>query len=258
MKNISVVFVIKNAIINGYCFWESLQSVLPFADEIIISEGYSTDATYEYMEAFVKKHNNIPITLFQDEWPENSYVGEAIAIMTEKAIRRAKGEHIYLLQADEVLHESLAEHIRYNFDNGRMNIYNGISLSFYHFNRAWVPDDNAAYNDAVRLVKNNRNIALKGDGWEFGGRVDPVYFLPEWCKRIYHFNWCFPRTNDIKDIEHAKIYQNITEYQDRMKKACNNLKQEKVPYPLDSNFNDFPALSKRFLGAAEYPLPDIT
>lgn len=251
--SISVIFVVKNAINLGYCFWESLQSCLPFADEIIISEGYSKDSTKEYLDKFKAKYGSIlPITIFQEEWPERSYVGEAISIVTENAIKRANCDWVLNLQADEIYHEDVGDSIKKIATSSQ---YNSACFPFYHFIESWSPYKNPAYETAIRMVRRGKNVKIKGDGWTFL-QIDPVYPSNFISKPIYHFAWCFPKNNEIKHISHADIYENIPEYQEKMRKSYNNLYKEKDAYPLDPNFNDFPQLARRFVGKVKYELPE--
>ena len=212
-SSISVVFAIKNGLKNGYCFWESLQSCLPLADELIISDGYSQDGTYEALLKFKDKYcKNIPTNLYQDEWEEKSYHGEVIAKVSQRAIDRATKEFIYYLQADEVLSEPIVNHIRSISTQGR---YNSASFNFYHFQRAWSPS-NEGYRDAIRMVRRSKNVKLLGDGFSFD-KCAPICHANLCNGAVFHFNWCFPRQNDFKDIEHSRIYTNIPEYSEKMK-----------------------------------------
>lgn len=244
--SISVVFVVKNAIKQGYCFQESLLSCLPFADEIVISEGYSDDDTMKYLKRFAEDNDAM---LFQDEW-EESYHGEVIAKVSERAIAKATCKWIYYLQADEIIPPETAQYIKEISDDYE---HASIAFPFYHFIRSWEPAKTAAYHEAVRMVVRGCG-SLKGDGWTFDGDICPIYPADACPKPIYHFAWVFPKQNDIKDIEHAKIYKNVTEYQEKMQKACQN-PSELQPYPR-TDFDDFPELVRRFVGKAEYPLDD--
>ena len=95
---------------------------------------------------------------------------------------------------------------------------------------------------------------LKGDAWTFtGDDIAPVYESAHCPKPVFHFAWIFPKQNDLKDIEHAKLYQNYPEYQEKMKSACKNPSKPE-PYPR-TDFDDFPELARRFVGKAEYTLP---
>jgi len=251
--SISVVFVIKQGISQGYCFWESLQSCLPFADELIISEGFSTDGTYEALLQFQNKYENrLSIKIYREEWTEESYHGEAIRLVSEVALSMATKEWHYYLQADEVIHE---DNIHFIKSVSKLK-YNSISFRFFHFNRAWVPSKEG-YKEAIRMVRGGKDIKLKGDAYTFEGNdIYPMCPSDKSPKPIYHFNWSFSAQNDLKDIEHAKLYQNYPEYRQKGLNALKTLHNEKEPYPLDPSFTDFPKVSRRFIGKAKYTLPE--
>ena len=180
--SISVVFFGKNLITQGYCFWESLQSCLPFADELIISEGYSDDDTYKYLNRFVTEHKDeLPITLFQDAWEKESYHGEVIAKVSDRLIKKATKDWVYYLQADEIIHEDNIKFIKFIAESSD---YNAVSFPFYHFTRAWEPTQ--GYTDAIRMIRNHRKINLKGDAWTFESEVDPVCPSIESPRPVYH------------------------------------------------------------------------
>jgi len=249
--SISVIFVIKNGIKNGYCFWESLLSSLNFADELIISEGMSTDRTYDYVKEFVKRYkNDIKINLFRDEWEQESYHGEVISKVTERAIVKAQCDFVYNLQSDEIIADETAEYI---VKLSKMNDINSAFFPFYHFLRGWAPVK-GGYQEAIRLVRRGHG-KLKGDAWTFcGDDLEPIYQSTNCPKPIYHFAFCFPNQNIIKDIEHYKIYTNVVEYKENMIKASKLVGMELPAYPL-GDFNDFPDLARRFIGKSEYTLP---
>ena len=244
---ISVVTIAKNIISQGYCFWESLRSCLPLMDELVISEGFSDDKTLYYLEKFKEKYcNNFPVILYQEKWPEKSYHGEAITEVSMSAINKATKEWILYLQLDEIYHELTIDYIKKIVKEP----YNAISFPFYHFLGQLQPS-NRGYKEAIRTVRRSKNVKLKGDAWTFEN-CEPICPSNLCPKPIYHFGSIFPKQNITKDIEHAKLYTNIPEYNEKMKKALSNKNTE--PYPL-TNFNDFPKLAKRFIGLSEYTLP---
>ena len=249
-STVSVVFIIKNGLKNGYCFWESLQSILPICDELIISDGYSDDGTYEALLKFKDKYKSVNINLYQDKWEEKSYHGEVIAKVTQRAIEKATKDYTLNLQGDELYHESTISYLK---DIIKDKHYNSVSLPFYHFIKELRPSS-GAYKEAIRVVRNGKKAKLKGDAWTFEP-IEPVCPSNLCPKKVYHFAWIFPKNNDIKDIEHYKIYENYPCYKEKMQEALKNLKNEKKPYPM-TEFNDFPELARRFIGEVEYKLPE--
>ncbi len=100
---ISVCFVIKNGMINGYPFWESLSSSVPLADEVIVSEGYSTDGTYEALVKFQKKYGP-KIKMFRTDWGKfGSQSGSVITKVSQEAFDRCSRSWIYYLQYDYII-----------------------------------------------------------------------------------------------------------------------------------------------------------
>jgi glycosyltransferase involved in cell wall biosynthesis len=244
--SISVVFVVKNAINQGYCFIDSLKSCLPIADEIIISEGFSDDDTLRYIMEFRDKYESqVPIHVFQDRWEEKSYHGEVIANVSMRAIEKSTFDWIYYLQADEIIPPENEAHIKHI---ATLDEFHSISFPFYHFIRSWEPSEEG-YREAIRMVRNHRDIRLTGDAWNFEGAIDPICPAGHSPKPIYHFAWVFPPQNTVKHIEHAKIYENMPEYQENMRHALQN--QLTKPYPL-TDFDDFPELARRFVGETTY------
>jgi len=182
--SISVVCIAKNIIKQGYCFWESLCSCLPIANEIIISEGFSSDDTLQYLLKFKKYYGKkVKINIFQEEWPEKSYVGEAITTISNNAIKKANGDYVYYLQSDEIIHESNVLFIKQIDKDGS---YNSVDFPFYHFIRSWEPSS-FGYKSAIRMVKNIPTIKLMGDAWNFEGDINPKCESNMVPKPIYHF-----------------------------------------------------------------------
>jgi hypothetical protein len=183
--SISVIFVIKNGVTQGYCFWDSLLSSLPFANEIIISDGYSGDGTFDYLIKFRERYGNqVPIHIYQEQWPDQSFHGEAIAEMSNRMIAKASGDWFYYLQADEILHE---DNIPFIQDISSSD-YNSACFGFHHFLHGWTPSSEGGYTEAVRMARTDKGILLVGDGWtldkNFAEPICPASYFP---KKIYHF-----------------------------------------------------------------------
>jgi len=255
-KGISVCFVIKNGMINGYPFWESLTSSLPFANEIVIGEGYSTDGTYEAILKFREIHGK-KVKIFRCDWDKySSEGGNIIAKVSHEAMSHCKMTWIYYLQADEIIHPLNVPFIRRVVNSE----YNSVSFLFHHFSRSWKPMSASAggYNCAIRMVRVKPFVTLIGDGWTFGGEILPILGPNGIPKPIYHFSWVFPKNIDQKSVEHGKIYPDIACYQQTAAEGKKNIINgyvEKKGLPIPEDYNDYPDIMKRLLGAFEYTLP---
>jgi len=259
-RGISVCFVVKNGMINGYPFWESLESCLPIADEIVISEGMSRDNTFEVLNKFKNKYGD-KVNIFRTEWSKfSAYSGEVIALVSEEAMKKCSYEWIYYLQADEVIHEDNVQFLK-SVPTGGVGNCNSIYFKFAHLIGSWkpLPQGGAAYSEAIRMVKNIPSITLLGDGWTFTGSTQPVFPSTTIPKPIYHLGWVFPKNIDQKNIEQAKIYSTMKIYQDKAASARQNVAKgynQKLGLPIPTDFDDYPKNVKRLVGAFEYTLPE--
>jgi len=256
---ISVCFVIKNGIRQGYPFWESLKSCLSFADEVVISDGYSDDGTLDVLKKFIEMHEDqAKFRLYLDDWNmHRSGCGEVIAAMSAINFRRCEREWVYYLQADEVLHEENSDFVRDIADN-HSEEFNSVIFRFAHFIHAWEPlPPGQAYDEAIRMVKNDRRIKFLGDAWTFTGAIAPTCPAGLGPKPIYHLGWVFPKNCDVKSIEHAKLYAGRRDYQASAKRAKQNLAADQYATGFDANgtFSDYPAGVERLIGMVEYKLP---
>lgn len=65
---ISGFMIVKNVLKQGYPFVEAIASALPICDEFLISDGYSTDGTFEILKRISSLNKKIRI--FRYNWPK--------------------------------------------------------------------------------------------------------------------------------------------------------------------------------------------
>ena len=212
---------------------------MDIADEFLISDGYSEDGTYDYLEYAAKKFENIK--LFQDRWVSSQY-GECIAIMTNLLKNRAKCHWVYNIQADEIIHETLLPKLRY-ITRHHKNQYRGFALKFLHF----VGDFNhvetkPGYDIAVRLVPNTENIFATDDGWTFRGEIDPVGVIES--PPLFHFGWIYAKDNLYKRKNQAKfVYREQKSYQ-KDYELCDGIERQ-----IDEDTQSFVGWQRKMLAA---------
>lgn len=259
-KGISVNFVIKNGIIQGYPFWESLKSCLEFADEVVISEGCSTDGTRQFIDRFTRVYSDCcDFRVYEDDWDRyRSGRGELIAKISDLNMRRCRYEWVYYLQADEVLHPDNSWFVR----DIAMNHpeFNSVSFRFAHFIGSWepLPKNGGAYNEAIRFTRNRKDIRFLGDAWNFQGAVKPICPAGLSPKPVYHLGWVFPQNIDHKKLGHAALYSNMKEYQKGIEDARRRIEQGHDYKAIEKTgeFDDYPPGVKRLFGMVAYQLPE--
>ena len=259
-KGISVNFVIKNGIVQGYPFWESLKSCLGFADEVVISEGCSDDGTRRFIDHFADIHaDRCSFHIHKDDW--NQYTsgrGELIAKISDVNMRRCRYEWVYYLQADEVLHPENTGFVRDVAANHPE--FNSVSFRFAHFLGSWkpLPKNGGAYNEAIRMTRNRGNIKFLGDAWNFTGAVRPICPAGLSPKPIFHLGWVFPKNIDHKKIGHAQLYSHMQIYQKGVEECRRRITEGYDYKPIETpvDFDDYPPSIQRLFGMVAYELPE--
>ena len=99
---ISGFTIIKNAVLNDYPVVESIRSILPVVDEMIVSVGKSDDET----ESLIRSIQSDKIKIIQSEWdPALRQGGKILAVETNKAFHQIArdSDWAFYIQADEVV-----------------------------------------------------------------------------------------------------------------------------------------------------------
>lgn len=188
---ISGFTIVRNAIKLDYPFKESLLSLLPLCDEIVINCGDSDDGTVEFCEQFASQFSG-RIKLIRSTWAEkNQKGGYQLKAQTDTALAACRGEWCFYLQADEVLHQADHEAIRraIALADKRPDI-DGVVFQYLHFygsydyqirGRNW-------YRREVRLFKNHRGIQAFRDaqGFRIGERRLSAFSSGA---RVFHYGY---------------------------------------------------------------------
>jgi glycosyltransferase involved in cell wall biosynthesis len=152
---------IKNGEILGYPFLESIKSVLPILDELVIAVGNSDDNTLQKIKSI--KSNKIRI--IETQWNEGmNDRGFVYAQQKMIAQYNCVGDWAFYLEGDEVLHEKDLSIIQSSMD---MHLNNpkveALYFDFYHFYGQPNQIGIAGYRRAPRIIRNNiRNYSPDG------------------------------------------------------------------------------------------------
>lgn len=190
MKVTGFTFV-KNAIKYGYPVVESITSILPVVDEMIVCLGDSEDDT----EGLIRSIGSDKIKFIHSVWDDNLREGGAVlAVETNKAIAAtaADSDWLFYIQADEAVHEQYHKTIvdsmqRYK-DDTRVE---GLLFNYHHFygSYKYIGDGRSWYSKEIRIIRNDKGIKsfkdAQGFRWEDGRKLN-VKLIDAY---IYHYGW---------------------------------------------------------------------
>ncbi len=205
--------IIRNASRLGYPFEESIRSLLPLVDELVVAVGRSEhkdDDTWERVEAL--RASDARVTPFQTEWPAPQGGGDVLSQQTNLALDRCRGDWAVYLQGDEVLHEDDLDLVRAAMRDHLRRGTEGLLFEYLHFWKSYgvVSDDwSNFYPRAVRAVKPGIGIISAGDAAGFlrrrNGRTRGL-LKARTGARVFHYGWCNP---PARQVERALNLQRI-------------------------------------------------
>lgn len=164
---ISGFTIAKNAVQFGYPLAESLRSLLPLVDELVVAVGDCEDGTWELVQSL----GDPKIKAFRTVWdPKLRAEGLVLSQQTNLALQKCQGDWGVYLQADEVLHEKDLDRfravMRSHLDDGT----EGLWQDYLHFYGSFqVVQDHPVkwYKKAIRAVRLGRGVESWGDAMGF-------------------------------------------------------------------------------------------
>ena len=187
---------VRNVLKLDYPFLESIKSILPIVDEMVINVGDSEDATLD----LVRSIKDPKIKIIESIWDMSLRKdGLIYAQQTNIALAncRKDADWAFYLQADEILHEKDYEgfltSMRTHKDNRRIL---GLMSRYKHFVGDFNSLDPWAYRRAMRIVRPGGSVISVGDAVGFARASDTLYLgknerdLWEYTPgHIYHYGW---------------------------------------------------------------------
>jgi len=204
---ISGFTIIKNAIINDYPVVESITSILPVVDEMIVLVGDSDDDTRKLIESI----NDPKIRIYDSVWNKTLRTGgQALADETNKAFNliSSKADWAFYIQADEVVHEkyhaTILEACKQYKEGKRVQ---GLLFKYLHFYGTYdyIGDSRKWYSREIRIIRNNKEITAYRDaqGFRIGSKKLPVNLIDAY---IYHYGWVKNPAQMIHKQKHIGQY----------------------------------------------------
>jgi hypothetical protein len=179
-----------------YPFEESIRSLLPLVDELVINVGVGDDATAARIEALRGVPGGEKIITFESVWPlddpEKRRGGRILSEQTNLALDRCTGDWCLYLQADEVLHEQDAAALRSAFEqaDARPEI-DGLLFDYVHFYGSFdvVQVSRSAYRREVRAIRRSSGARSVGDAQSFRKADGSKPRVLRSGARVFHYGW---------------------------------------------------------------------
>lgn len=219
MKISGFTFV-RNAVKLDYPVVESITSILPVCDEMIVCLGNSDDGTEELIRNIPSDKIRIIHSVWDDTLREG---GRVLAVETDKAFDAvsADSDWCFYIQADEVLHEKYHEPIiqaaqKYK-DDKRVE---GLLFDYVHFygTYGYVGDSRRWYRKEIRMVRNDRNIRSWKDAQGFRKNEEKLNVKSS-SAEIYHYGWV---KSPQKQQEKQKNFHRLWHSDETVKKMTGN------------------------------------
>ena len=202
---------VRNAAKLYYPVVESIRSALPLVDEFVIACGDSDDGTTD----LIRSIGDPKVRIIETVWDERQFVHGAVnAVQTNIALDACSGDWCLYLQADEVLHEKYATHLRERMEEclDAPGI-EGLLFDYVHFYGSYDLYQTAHnwYAKEIRIVRNGIGVR----SWESaqGFRISPRSTRAEAHEEfkgyrklrvvpagagIYHYGWVRPPVRMMK------------------------------------------------------------
>jgi hypothetical protein len=221
---------VRNAVKFDYPVVESINSILPLCDEVIVSIGNSEDKTEELIRSIPSNKIKIYNSVWDDSLKQG---GKVLAVETNKALDdvSADSDWCFYLQADEVIHEEDHEAIinamkKYK-DDDRVE---GLLFKYHHFYGSYdyIGDSRQWYGREIRIIKNDKNIRSYRDGQGFRKNDQKLNVKPV-DAFIYHYGWVrHPQTQMQKHLQFEELYDSKRFAEMQAKKASDALDYSEI------------------------------
>ncbi len=224
MMKVSGFTLVKNAIKFGYPVVESIESILPICDEVIVSIGDSEDETL----LLIKSINSPKIKIHTSVWDTSvNQGGKILAIETDKALAQVDNQTdwcIYI-QADEVLHEEDYDIIQSSMlKYGNDQQVEGLLFNYIHFYGSYhtVGISTNFYPNEIRAFKYNPKVYSYRDAQGFRIRDNEKLKVKSIDATVYHYGWARePKVMRTKYLDFNKLWYSQNKIDESIKEKEN-------------------------------------
>jgi glycosyltransferase involved in cell wall biosynthesis len=212
MKVSGFTFV-RNGVKLDYPFIESIRSLLPLVDELIVNVPESEDDTL----ARVRAIGDRKLSVFESDWDETLREGGRIlSLQTNRALERCSGDLAFYLQADEVLHEGDYPAVRaaMRLYAGRPDI-DGLTFRFVHFEGGFNSVNPFRYRKQVRIVRRDGSVRSAGDACGFERTDGRKLRTRDIRARVFHYGWARPPERMLEKNRELERFYHQDDYIER-------------------------------------------
>lgn len=188
-----------------YPYLESLRSMLPLVDELVINVGKGSDSaddTLKRIKLFSETEGQGKMKFFESDWnlddPAKKKGGMILSEQTNLALEKCSADWCIYLQADEVLHEEDLPRIREALLRARRRPeIEGLLFDYVHFYGSYevVQISRSVYRREVRVIRRSSGARSIGDAQSFrklsktpgipGEKLQVIH-----CgAKIFHYGW---------------------------------------------------------------------
>jgi hypothetical protein len=189
--------VIRNGTLMGYPFLQSIRSLLPLVDEMVIGIGQSDcgDTTKDQILALNESLPEPKIRIFDSFWDTTKTKGGLIlSEKTNEALDRCRNDWCFYIQADEVIHEDDLSLIKQALETHEKSPnVQGLLFKYIHFYGSYqtIATSRRWYRNEVRIVKRGSGARSHNDAQGFRINGEKLSVAPS-GGRIFHYGWVKP------------------------------------------------------------------
>ena len=186
---------VRNASIFDFPFVESIGSLLPLCDQVVIAVGEGSDDP-DKIRAIDSGKIEVIETVWDDALREG---GRVYAQQTDIALAGCRGDWCIYLQADEVLHEDDYQRIRDDIARADPDpSIDALLFRYLHFYGSYdyIGQGRQWYRREIRAIRNTGNVISWGDAQGFRKRTpdggNELLRARQTESRIFHYGWVKP------------------------------------------------------------------
>lgn len=209
---------IRNAVKYDFPILESIRSILPVVDEMVIALGDSEDDTL----SLLKQIDSPKIKIIHTVWDESLREGgKVLAVETDKALSAISpdSDWAFYLQGDEIVHEKYLDTIRQAMEKYKDDrSVDGLLFHYLHFYGSYdyVGTSRNWYRREIRIVRNGIGVYSYRDAQGFRKKENEKLRVKLIDACIYHYGWVKrPDIQQQKQNSSQRFYHSDEEIQKR-------------------------------------------